>query len=59
MDDLTVTIESVSGCRWILQGLEKLMENVFQTSQIKIYGAEKSHSRGSTSQAFPINTQRS
>lgn len=24
MDDLTVTTESVPGCRWILQGLEKL-----------------------------------
>lgn len=26
MDDLTVTTESVAGCQWILQGLEKLME---------------------------------
>ncbi|XP_053332775.1 uncharacterized protein LOC128506382 [Clarias gariepinus] len=26
MDDLTVTTESVPGCRWILKGLEKLME---------------------------------
>ncbi len=26
MDDLTVTRESVPGCRWILKGLEKLME---------------------------------
>lgn len=26
IDDLTVTTESVSGCQWILQGLEKLME---------------------------------
>ncbi len=26
MDDLTVTTESVAGCRWILKGLEKLME---------------------------------
>ncbi|KAK7916460.1 hypothetical protein WMY93_012221 [Mugilogobius chulae] len=26
MDDLTVTTESVSGCRWILQGLQKLVE---------------------------------
>lgn len=25
MDDLTVTTESVPGCRWILQGLEKLI----------------------------------
>ncbi|KAJ8011883.1 hypothetical protein DPEC_G00062910 [Dallia pectoralis] len=26
MDDLTVNTESVPGCRWILKGLEKLME---------------------------------
>lgn len=26
MDDLTVTTESVPGCRWILQGLKKLVE---------------------------------
>ncbi|KAK7915663.1 hypothetical protein WMY93_011424 [Mugilogobius chulae] len=26
MDDLTVTTESVSGCRWILQGLQKLVK---------------------------------
>ena len=26
MDDLTVTTESVPGCRWILQGLEKLIQ---------------------------------
>ncbi|KAL7837203.1 hypothetical protein SRHO_G00269140 [Serrasalmus rhombeus] len=26
MDDLTVMTESVSGCQWILKGLEKLME---------------------------------
>ncbi|XP_063056077.1 uncharacterized protein LOC134450154 [Engraulis encrasicolus] len=26
MDDLTVTTESVPGCRWILKGLEKMME---------------------------------
>lgn len=25
MDDLTVTTESVPGCRWILKGLEKMM----------------------------------
>ncbi len=26
MDNQTVTTESVPGCRWVLQGLEKLME---------------------------------
>jgi hypothetical protein len=25
MDDLTVTTTSVPGCRWILQGLEKII----------------------------------
>lgn len=25
MDDLTVTATSVAGCRWLLQGLERLM----------------------------------
>ena len=42
MDDLPVTTESVPGYRRILKGLEKLMDaDAFQTSQVKINGAEK------------------
>lgn len=39
VDDLTVT--SVPGCRWLLQGLEK---NEFQTSQIQVHGPEEGES---------------
>ncbi|KAJ3582251.1 hypothetical protein NHX12_015695 [Muraenolepis orangiensis] len=43
MDDLTVMTESVPGCRWILKGLEELVE---WARQIQINGAEEREGGG-------------